>query len=184
MASRSPPRPCGAPSFTCPAGSPAPRGGGTLRLPAGWPWAHSFAVALSSATLHPPPDLTAHRHHGLAGQLAADRSGLPVTASGEPPGRSTTSSTSSRTAPASFRSSPSRNASVRTPHLGPRQETSHPHCGSVDPGSVPRVNAVLVLANPIAAGGTASHDQRYLPDAVRVSPLTTCTPSSVSRNLR
>ena len=29
------------------------------------------------------------------------------------------------------------------------------------------VDAVLVLANPSAAGGTASHDQRYLPDAVR-----------------
>lgn len=29
------------------------------------------------------------------------------------------------------------------------------------------VDAVLVLANPSAAGRTASHDQRYLPDAVR-----------------
>jgi hypothetical protein len=35
--------------------------------------------------------------------------------------------------------------------------------------SMQSVNAVLVLANPIAAGGTASHDQRYLPDAVRVT---------------
>jgi hypothetical protein len=29
------------------------------------------------------------------------------------------------------------------------------------------VNAVVVLANPSAAGRTASHDQRHLPDAVR-----------------
>ena len=36
-----------------------------------------------AAALHPAPDLTAGRHHGLVGRLAADRSGLPVTATGE-----------------------------------------------------------------------------------------------------
>jgi TIR domain len=45
-----------------------------------------------AAALHPVPDLTAGRHHGLAGRLAADRAGLPATASEGAPGRATTSS--------------------------------------------------------------------------------------------
>jgi hypothetical protein len=39
--------------------------------------------------------------------------------------------------------------------------------GRFDAISMLSVDAVLVLANPSAAGRTASHDQRYLPDAVR-----------------
>jgi hypothetical protein len=90
-----------------------------LHLPAGWPWAHSFTMALARLRCVPYPTLTARRHHGLTGRLHADRSGLPVTASGVPPSRSTTSS---RPSPATSRGPPSRNASARTPRPGPHQE--------------------------------------------------------------